>query len=336
MNIIVFLQIIITSVLFIVIIFALRQAMLVRKERRIGYYSLEPLSDSSLSVSDKVSNWYFNFIKKQRKNLLKINYFVRRSKKYEKYIKYKNRDKIEAIDFITNKLVISLLFLILTVFSQVFTIKVLSIFELIINYFIGYYLLDIYLFFDYKRQKKLIENELLRAIIIMNNAFKAGKSTLQAVEIASVELPEPICDEFKKMYLDMKFGLSVDTVFDRFAKRVDLEEAVYLSSSLSILNKTGGNIVEVFSSIERTLFDKKKLNEELKNITASANMVIKILFAVPIFFTLIIFFLNPTYFNPLFSSPLGYMIIFIILIMFIIYILILKRIMRVGGIGNER
>ena len=134
-----------------------------------------------------------------------------------------------------------------------------SIYELIINYFIGYYLLDIYLFFDYKRQIRLIENELLRAIIIMNNAFKAGKSTLQAVEIASLELPEPICDEFKKMYLDMKYGLSVDTVFERFAKRVNLEEAVYLSSSLTILNKTGGNIVEVFSSIERTLFDKKKI-----------------------------------------------------------------------------
>ena len=163
----------------------------------------------------------------------------------------------------------------------------------------------------------------------MNNAFKAGKSTLQAVEIASLELPEPICDEFKKMYLDMKYGLSVDTAFERFAKRVNLEEAVYLSSSLTILNKTGGNIVEVFSSIERTLFDKKKLREELKNITASANMIVKILFVVPFVFIGIIYVLNPSYFDPLFSSPLGYMIIFIIIIMLIIYLLILKKIMKV-------
>lgn len=219
--------------------------------------------------------------------------------------------------------------MLLTIFSQVFTIKVLSIYELIINYFIGYYLLDIYLFFDYKRQIRLIENELLRAIIIMNNAFKAGKSTLQAVEIASLELPEPICDEFKKMYLDMKYGLSVDTVFERFAKRVNLEEAVYLSSSLTILNKTGGNIVEVFSSIERTLFDKKKLREELKNITASANMIVKILLVVPFIFIGIIYILNPNYFDPLFSSPLGYIVIALIVVMLIIYLLILRKIMKV-------
>ena len=49
----------------------------------------------------------------------------------------------------------------------------------------------------------------------------------------------------------MKYGLSVDTVFERFARRVKLQEAVYVSSSLTVLNKTGGNIVEVFSSIEK-------------------------------------------------------------------------------------
>ena len=172
-------------------------------------------------------------------------------------------------------------------------------------------------------------NELLRAIIIMNNAFKSGKSTLQALRIASKELPEPICDEFKKMYLDMKYGLSVDTVFERFSQRVKLEEASYVSSSLTILNKTGGNIVEVFSSIERTLFDRKKLNEELKNISSGPKLIVRVLFLVPIVFTLIIYLLNPSYFTPLFSSPLGIIIIGIIIVMFTIYILLLKKILKI-------
>ena len=189
--------------------------------------------------------------------------------------------------------------------------------------------MDIYYFFYHKQQTKLVGNELLRAVIIMNNAFKAGKSTLQALKIASEELPYPINDEFKKMYLDMKFGLSVDTTFDRFAKRVGIEEAIYLSSSLSILNRTGGNIVEVFSSIERTLFDKKKLNEELKNISSSPKVFVYILFAVPIFFSLIIFALNHDYFKPLVSSPLGFAIIGIIIVMFGIYVFLLRRILRI-------
>ena len=329
MNIIVFLQIIIVITLFIFIILLLRQSIANRKARRIGYYSLDPINNNALSFSDKLVAKYLNFVKNMRHVIKRVEYLERRSKGYEKYIKYKNRDKIIAIDFITNKFVIAAIFVMLAIFSQVFAMKTLSLFTLIINYLIGYYLLDIYLFFDYRKQTKLIENELLRSVIIMNNAFKSGKSTLQALKIASDSLPEPISDEFKKMYLDMKYGLSVDTVFDRFAKRVNLEEAVYLSSSLTILNRTGGNIVEVFSSIERTLFDKKKLNEELKNISAAPNMVVKVLCIIPIVFVLLIYILNPGYFAPLFESTLGYIIIAIVVIMFIIYALLLKRILKI-------
>ena len=300
-----------------------------KKAKRIGIYSLEPIKDNSTSLSDRVVNKYLSFIRWLRPYIKRDNYFKRRSKKYDKYIKYKQRDKVEAIDFITNKLIIATIFLLLAIFSQIFNYSGFGIFKCLINFVIGYYLLDIYYYFYYKRQTKLIENELLRAVIVMNNAFKAGKSTLQAVKIASEELPEPICDEFKKMYLDMKFGLSVDTVFDRFAKRVNLEEAVYLSSSLTILNKTGGNIVEVFSSIERTLFDKKKLSEELKNISSAPKMVVYTLFLVPIIFVFLIYILNRNYFDPLFSSVLGYIILSIIVVMFSIYVFLLRRILRI-------
>ena len=321
-------QVLIIIIVFIIIVIFLKRVVSERKEKRIAFYALEPMKDNSIPLSDKIIKGYLTFIQKNRKMLLKVNYFKRKAKKYEKYIKYKHREDITSIDFITNKIVIMLLFVFLAVVSSIFTTGI-NMFMLFLDAVLGYYLLDIFLYFYYKRQTRLIENELLRSIIVMNNAFKSGKSTLQALKIASLELPEPISDEFKKMYLDMKYGLSVDTVFDRFAKRVNLEEAVYLSSSLTILNKTGGNIVEVFSSIERTLFDKKKLNEELKNISASPNMIVKVLFIIPIVFTLIIYILNPSYFAPLFSSTLGYMIIGIIILMFIIYVLLLKRITRI-------
>jgi len=329
MDIIIILKTVLVIVLFCIVILILRGVIANKKLRRIGYYSLEPLKEDDLSLTDRFIDKYLSFVRSMRDIVSKSVFLKKNSKKYEKYIKYTSRDRVKAIDFISNKIIISCMFVILTIISQVFTLKVLGIFDYVINFFVGYYLLDLYLYFYQKKQNKLISNELLRAIIIMNNAFKSGKSTLQALKIASEELPAPINDEFKKMYLDMKFGLSVDTVFDRFAKRVDLEEAVYVSSSLKILNKTGGNIVEVFSSIERTLFDKKKLNEELKNISASPNMIVKVLLFIPMIFVLIIYILDPTYFSPLFSSVLGYMILGIIVIMFIIYALLLRRILKV-------
>ena len=323
------LRIVLVIILFVIIVYVIRISKANRKAKRISRYSIEPVVNNYSSYSDRILNNYYKFIKKMRVYIKKSFYLKKSAKKYEKYVSYNNHNVIEGVDFITTKFVIAIVFTVFTTFSQVFSKRLLNSFDFVINFVIGYFILDIYLHFSYKKKKKKMATDLLRAVIVMNNAFKSGKSTLQAIKITSDELEGPLKDEFKKMYLDMKYGLSVDTVFDRFAKRVGIDEAVYLSSSLTILNKTGGNIVEVFSSIERTLFDKKKLDEELNNISSVPKMIVKVLIAVPIIFSIVIYFLDPTFFAPLFDTVLGYMIVGILLIMFIIYILLLMRVLRI-------
>ena len=320
-------QMMIILVLLIVVIFLFRQNISIKFERRVGRYSIDPINKKSSSIFDNFKKYYDNLVIRLRKPLSNSFIIKRLSKRYEKYVLY-GEDK-KAIDYVINKLLISFGFILLVIFAEIFQSRVIGVLELFICFILGYYILDLYLIFSKKRRIKLVENQMLRAIIIMNNAFKSGKSTLQAVEIASKELDEPISHEFEKMYKDMKFGLSADSVFERFAKRIDIEEARYVSSSLTILNKTGGNIIKVFSSIEKTLFDKKKLNEELKNLTLSSNLIVKVLLLVPIVFVAIIYFLNPEYFAPLFSSPLGYMILILIFLMFIAYTWFLQKIMKV-------
>lgn len=329
MNMVFMLRIILIIVIFVIIVYVIRISSAQKKAKRISNYAIDPVKSDYYSYSDRILNSYYKFVKRMRPLINKSFYLKKSAKKYEKYISYDKHGIIEGYDFIITKFVIAIIFVVFTAFSQVFSSRVLGIFDFVINYFIGYFILDVYLHFIYKRKQKQMATDLLRAVIVMNNAFKSGKSTLQAIKIASDELDGPLKDEFRKMYLDMKYGLSVDTVFEKFARRVKLPEVVYVSSSLTVLNKTGGNIVEVFSSIERTLFDKKKLKEEMKNISSAPKIVVIILSIVPVFFVGIVYLLNPTYFNPLFSSTLGYIIIAIIVIMFIIYLITLLRTLKV-------
>mgnify|MGYP004571085735 FL=1 len=318
-------QVIIILILFILIIYMLKYNISLKNERRIGKYSIEPIKVNSESIYDKIAHKYTSVQKKLRPLVSKI--FKRHLKRYEKY-EVASKD-IKAVDYVTTKIIISISFALLTTFALVLQSRVMSLFELIIYLIFGFYIFDIILNRKEKNDKKKIENQLLRGIIIMNNAFKAGNSTIQALKIACDELPEPIKGEFSKMYKEMCYGLSVEVVFDRFAKRVDLEEAKYISSSLIILNKTGGNIINVFSSIERTLYDKKKLREEQKSLIVSSDMVVKVLFCLPIIFVGIIYLLSPDYFSVLFNSILGYLVLGIMLIMFIIYVILLRKILKV-------
>jgi len=323
--IIIVIQVVLVFVLIAIITFFIRLNDTIKLEKRIAKYSIKGSRNRyDKSYYDKVLDGYKLFVKKQRKKINKL--FPSLVRRYDKYV---TDGEVRATDYVTHKLVISFLFVILTIVAMTIQGKLITLFQLFVSLILGFYLLDIILFIFNKFKKKRIENDMLRAIIIMNNAFKSGKSTIQAVEIASEKLSKPISSEFKRMHQEMKYGLAVEVVFDRFAKRINLEEAEYLSSSLTILNRTGGNIVAVFNSIEKTLFDKKKLKEELKNSTTVSNLLVKILLFVPIVFVLIIYLLNPSYFDPFFESTTGYVLLAIVFILFIVYAYLLEKIVKV-------
>ena len=291
-------------------------------ERRIKRYSIHSAKED-ISFMDKAITKYKSFISRFENN----QKLQKHSENYKKYITV--GEKESPVTFLLYKLTIGIIFTLIVMISSLISGKLLSFLGIIISFIIGYYLYDIYLYISLKRKTKKIKNDMLRAIILLNNSFKAGKSILQAVKIASQKLPKPISEEFKRISQDMSYGLSADVAFQRFAKRVNLEEATYVASSLTILNKTGGNIVSVFTSIEKTLFDRKKLENDLKTSAAASNFVVKFLMIIPIMFVLVIYVNSPTYFNPLFSSPLGYFLLLIMWIMFITFIYLLGKIMKV-------
>ena len=323
--IIIVIQVVLIFALIAIITFFIRLNDTIKLEKRIAKYSIKGNRNKfDRSYYDIIFDGYKSFVKKQRKKINKL--FPSLVRRYDKYV---TDGEVKATDYITHKLVLSLLFVILTIIAVTIQGRLITMLQLFVSVILGFYILDIILFVFNKFKKKKIENDMLRAIIIMNNAFKSGKSTIQAVEIASQKLSKPISSEFKRMHQEMKYGLSVDVVFDRFAKRINLEEAEYLSSSLTILNRTGGNIVAVFNSIEKTLFDKKKLKEELKNSTTVSNLLVKILLFAPVVFALIIYLLNPSYFDPFFESTAGYILLFIVFVLFIMYAYLLQKIVKV-------
>jgi len=194
----------------------------------------------------------------------------------------------------------------------------------------GFFTLDLYLISGDKIIHHEQENDLLKAITIMNNSFKSGRSIMQSIKLVADELDSPLGLEFRKMYVDLTYGLSLDVVFKRFEERVKLDDVKYITTSLTILNETGGDIVKVFESVEKTFFSNKKLKDELNNLTASSKMLYYILLAIPILFTVSIFILDNTYFYPLFTNMIGYLIIITCILLYVTYIIVIKRLMKAG------
>lgn len=325
---VIFIEVIAIIIVEIIICYIIKIQFSYKSERRIADYSIKPKEKYNLPWLDKQKKNLFKVIKKISKYLSHSEVLKNYSKRYNKYIDYDEKNSKKPIDYISIKLIVGLFSLILYIISSTIQLKP-DMFLGITVFIIGFFIPDLYLSVTKKRKNKELEENLLESVIIMNNAFKSGKNIVEAIEIVKNELNGPLSDEFKKIYLDLNYGLDIDVVFNRFYDRVKLDDIKYISSSLTLLNQTGGNIVKVFSSIENNFYDKKVLNEELEALTSSSKLMYKMLMFIPISIVGILFILNPEYFNPLFKNPLGIMIIILSLILYIGYALIIKKVTRV-------
>jgi len=301
----------------------------IKKERRIAKYSLKSINEKNKSIFDSLLNTVNKLMSSLNKALSKSEVLSKQSQKFQKYTDVFGVSNNAVMEFISRKVLIGVIFSLVAIITQTIRLEMISFFEILITFFVGYFVTNLYYIYKYYLYRNEIENNLLQAITLMNNAFKSGRSIIQAIEIAASELEGPISLEFKKMSLELSVGLEVEEVFRRFANRIKLEEAVYLTSSLSILNKTGGNLIKVFSSIEKTLYNRKRLKIELRSLTGSSKMIMYTLMVVPIFFVLLITMIYPSYFLPLVSSPIGYIVIFVILLLYIVYIVMVRKIMNI-------
>lgn len=314
--------------LLVCLVLVMRYRNAIKIENRISKFSVDALNNDDISLFDKVYAFINKYIKKKSLLFSKFVFLKKYSKFFEKYTVIYNKD-LTSMDFVSIKATFAGLVTLTGIISYALKFQFLSPYMWIVPFIAGLVIIDIYWAIKYKIYRDKIENDLLQAIIIMNNAFKSGRSISQAVELVTTELTGPIAKEFSKIYVELSFGLDLNTVFKRFSDRIKIEEALYLTTSLTILNKTGGNIVKVFSAIERSLFNKKKLKLELNAITSSSKIIKNVLFVVPVAFFMLISLMDNTYFKTFFSSELGITLLVIILLIYAVYVYVVNKIMKV-------
>ena len=318
---------IIILLLVIVIYNFLKIRISIKIAGRIDKFTLKVPGNSEPTIGDDFNKSVNALISKLSSILSKSAYFTKKANKYDKYVTIKKNSNYK-FDVYSIKILISILVFIIYTLTSVLN----RTFELplgLVFLVLGYFVTDIYLEILNQIRIKNIEGDLLKAIIIMNNAFKSGLNIANAIDVVINDLDGPVKDEFMLIKKDLSSGIDTSEAFNRFYRRVRLEDAQYISSSLSILNVTGGNITFIFSNIEEALTNKKRLKDELKAMTASSMVVYRILTFMPFILIFIILMLNKDYFNPLFNNVLGIFAIVLALVLYTIYIFVIRKILKV-------
>ena len=226
-----------------IIYYTIRLNRTLKLSNKINKYTIKN-NNNTTSLGDSLLKLYLNIKQNIIKVLEKSVYFKNKAKKFNKY-SYKDYN---GLSIIATKFCISIGSGILYILYSLFENN-LNFMFLILIIFLSYYAYNIILNIAYKKRTKHIEQDLLKAVVIMNNAFKSGYNITQAVDMVVKDLSGPIKEEFSKISYDLEYGLDLKDVFDRFYERAKIEDIKYITSTLSLLNLTGGNLVGVFTNI---------------------------------------------------------------------------------------
>ncbi len=146
-----------------------------------------------------------------------------------------------------------------------------------------------------KKRLQRFNDQLADMLNLMVNGLRAGYSTMQALEAISKELPPPICDEFRRVVLEMQIGIPMETALDNLLRRIPSEDLDFVITAINVQREVGGNLSEILDNISFTIRERVRIKGEVRVLTSQVRTSGTVLSLIPFFLVMVLWFLNPEY-----------------------------------------
>ena len=163
----------------------------------------------------------------------------------------------------------------------------------------------------------------------MANALRSGLSFLQAVEVISREMTDPIAGEFSILLKEMRLGVITEEALRNLAIRVPSTDLDLVVTSVLVQRQVGGNLAVILDTIGATVRERLQIKGEIRTLTAQGRMSGWIVGLIPIFMVGILMILNREYIMALFTEPLGHIFLACGVVLQIIGALIIRNIIDI-------
>jgi tight adherence protein B len=194
---------------------------------------------------------------------------------------------------------------------------------------IGYFIPLVYLKTRKKKRFKRLVPQLATSLGTMATALRSGYSFMQAMQLVGREVPDPLGPEFDRTLSEINFGMSVEEAFDKLLVRLPNQELELVLTALKIQRSTGGNLAELLETMQETIVERIRLQEELNALTAQGKLSGLIITLLPAGLFFITNFMNPQYFSLMKSHPIGWLMIGTSVIMCFLGWLMIQKIIKI-------
>lgn len=188
-----------------------------------------------------------------------------------------------------------------------------------------------YLIVRRRKTKRLeaFEESFPEAIDLFGRAIRAGHAFSTGLQMVAEESPEPIAGEFRRVFEEQKFGLSLEDSLMALADRIELLSMRILVTAILIQREVGGNLAEILDKISHTIRERFTIERQIRVYTAQGRFTGYLLAGLPIIVGFLIYMLNSEYIKILFQRPIGRMMIAVAAILQITGFFIIRKIINI-------
>ena len=195
---------------------------------------------------------------------------------------------------------------------------------------VGYVLPALYLRNRRGRRLRTFEAGLPRAMELIANSMKAGQSVAQALSAVTDNAGPPLSEEFGLARREIELGASVDSALTNMVKRMGSTDLRLVVMVITIQHSVGGDLPAILTTLADTMRQRAEMREEVLAATAQSRASSLIITLLPVSAAAFLYFLVPDYFRPMFTDPLGWVMIGICAAFLIIGNVIIRRITKIA------
>lgn len=158
------------------------------------------------------------------------------------------------------------------------------------------------------RQAKFTAN-FADALDIIVRGIKSGLPLSECLKVIARESETPVRQEFQLLVEGLSVGVDLDEGLRRMTLRMPLSELSFFMIVLVIQQKTGGNLSEALNNLANVLRARKMMREKVQALSSEAKASAFIIGSLPPGVAIMVSIMSPAYMEPLFTTPLGQMML---------------------------
>ena len=176
-----------------------------------------------------------------------------------------------------------------------------------------------------KRMMKF-EEQFPEAIDLIARALRAGHALPTGLGMVADEMRQPVGTEFRILYDEQNFGLTLPDAMRNFARRIPVLDARFFVTAVLTQRETGGNLAEVLDNLAQVIRDRFKVKRQIQVISAHGRITGWVLACLPPALAAATLLLNPDHLGTLFGDPVGIRMIIVAIFLQVVGTLIMRRI----------